>query len=75
MDNGELGRKLYDIRRQRGLSMRQLSGRSPDLTSTTISRVETGVRWPNLKTLQALVTVLEIVVTISPDGIIRIEKL
>lgn len=68
MDHGELGRKLFEIRLQRGLSQRKLAQGSEDLTATGVSRVERGERWPNLRTLEALSKTLRVAFVIDPNG-------
>lgn len=68
-----LGRDLCDARERRGLSIRELSTES-GVSREAISAIERGARYPSLQTLEALVHVLNISVTIGPtETMIEIE--
>lgn len=75
MTHGELGRELRLLRLERGLPLRALATKAgADLTSSSISKIERGERYPNLHTLEALARALHCRFTTDADGT-RIEKL
>jgi transcriptional regulator with XRE-family HTH domain len=69
VDNGELGRKLEEIRVARKLTQRSLASRTPGVTAQGISLIENGERYPTLVTLEALAKSLKCRFTIDPDGV------
>ncbi|MDR3591037.1 MAG: helix-turn-helix domain-containing protein [Negativicutes bacterium] len=59
MESIELGKKIVNLRNQRGLSIRQLAEKT-NVTSSLLSQIERGLANPSLNTLRMIASALEI---------------
>jgi len=67
-----LGEQLRELRRRRGLSLREVALAVEDLSWQALSRVERGDRQPTTRTLEALAGAFGVSFVVDRDGI-RIE--
>jgi transcriptional regulator with XRE-family HTH domain len=66
-----IGVQLKRARVERGLSLREVAAMVDDgLSHTSLSAIENGTRYPTLRTLEKLVTVLQIRVYIEPSTVL-----
>ena len=61
-----LGQELRAVRERRGLSIRETARRA-GISSEAISDIERGLRYPTLRSLEALAHVLDLCIEIGPD--------
>lgn len=70
----EFGRKLAGRRRELGLSLRAAAGRTQgSLSDTGLYRIEAGLRYPNLRSLEVLADVYGIRIVVEPGHRVGIE--
>ena len=53
------GRRLAEVRKQRGFTQQQLAGKL-EISLVSIGYIETGKRWPRLVTLYKIAKVLDV---------------
>jgi transcriptional regulator with XRE-family HTH domain len=69
-DGMSLGLQLRRARRRAGLSLRDVAARTGGaLSPGALSLIETGKRYPSLRTLETLARVLDLAITVSAEGL------
>lgn len=71
----DLGPALARRRSELGLSLREVSRRSAGaLSDTGLYRIEAGLRYPTLRSLQALADVYRVRIVVEPGHRLRLEE-
>jgi transcriptional regulator with XRE-family HTH domain len=65
-----IGTQLREAREAAGLSLRDVAAASDDrITAGGLSLIEQGQRYPTLRTLEALASVLRVTISVRPKGV------
>lgn len=64
-EDQKLGVRLRRLRKERGMRIDQV----PGVKRSTLSHIETGTTYPNLKTLEALARAYHVLFIVGDDGI------
>jgi transcriptional regulator with XRE-family HTH domain len=70
-----IGLQLQEARESAGLSLREVCRRTGEVDSrervspAALSRIENGLRYPSLRTLEALAKTLSVQVSVGPEGV------